>query len=210
MATLSEWRRPDDTPTDIGVLPVEEEAEAELSPPDAFDGIEPDEEEFMEATGNAGATFERTYRRAALVVWPRAQRLAVLNQAGLAATMPYIEELTGRWAASGESQDSTLWGQAHELAGHMIVSWPVQRRYSQHSRETSDAARIALTPPTAAPASPPRPGPGGTSTAFQSQNVVVLTPSDGSQLMELFDDRSSNAHCRPWRGWIRRLLQTQT
>ena len=44
----------------------------------------PDEQHFHEATGNEGASFERTYRRAGLVLWPRARRLAVLNHAGLA------------------------------------------------------------------------------------------------------------------------------
>jgi hypothetical protein len=61
---LSEWRRPDGSRPALGELPI---AEEELSPPDAFDDMEPDEEEFSEATGNEGASFERTYSRAALV-----------------------------------------------------------------------------------------------------------------------------------------------
>ena len=51
----------------LGEIPVEAE---EFSPPDACDDMEPDEEHFREATGNEGASFERTYRRAALVLWP--------------------------------------------------------------------------------------------------------------------------------------------
>jgi len=50
--------------------PVEEDG---LSPPAGFDAMEPDEEHFREATGNEGASFERTCRRAAMVLWPRAQ-----------------------------------------------------------------------------------------------------------------------------------------
>src|SRR4051812_37162796 len=78
--TLSDWRRPDGLPAAIGEIPVEPE---EFSPPDILDELEPDEEDFQEATGNEGATFERTYRQAALVLWPVEQTFAVLSQAGL-------------------------------------------------------------------------------------------------------------------------------
>ena len=96
--TLSEWRRPDGSQPALGTLPFLEE---ELCPPEVFADLEPDEQHFHEATGNEGASFERTYRRAALVLWPHARQLAVLNQAGLVASLPYLGELTGRWAASG-------------------------------------------------------------------------------------------------------------
>jgi hypothetical protein len=89
--TLSHWQRPDGGAAGLGELPFDEE---ELCPPDAFAELDPDEQHFHEATGNAGASLERSYRRAGLVLWPRARRLAVLNQAGLPATLPYLEELT--------------------------------------------------------------------------------------------------------------------
>src|SRR5262249_39886440 len=114
--TLSDWRHPDGSRLELEDLPFTED---ELCPPDAFADLEPDEQYFHEATGNEGASFERTYRRAALVLWPRAQRLAVLNQAGLAVTLPYLDALTRRWAESGEGLASPLWREAHELAGHM-------------------------------------------------------------------------------------------
>jgi hypothetical protein len=115
---LSAWRRPDGTPSALGALPVEEE---ELCPPDAFDDVEPDEEEFHEATGNEGASFDRSYRRAALVLWPRDRFLAVLNQPGGSATLPYLRELTERWVADGEDRNSAVWCEAHELAGTYAV-----------------------------------------------------------------------------------------
>src|SRR5215213_4937824 len=58
--TLSDWRRPDGGAPALGEIPVEAE---EFVPPDACDELEPDEEHFREATGNEGASFERTYRR---------------------------------------------------------------------------------------------------------------------------------------------------
>jgi hypothetical protein len=95
---LTEWRRPDREPATLGDIPIED---GEVSPPDALEDMEPDEEHFREATGNEGASFERTYRGAALVLWPRQRRLAVINQAGLRATLPYLESLAAKWIDEG-------------------------------------------------------------------------------------------------------------
>ena len=70
---------------------------------------------------------ERSYRRAALVLWPHDRIFAVVNQAGLPLTLPYLGDLTKRWAASGEDRQSTLWHQAHELSGNMLSTWPRER-----------------------------------------------------------------------------------
>ncbi len=135
---LSEWRRPDGKEAVLGAVPVEED---ELSPPDACDDLTPDEEHFHEATGNEGASFERTYKRAALVLWPSERLFAVLSQAGLPVTLPYLDDLTRRWAESGENQRSRLWREAHDLAGHMLAQWPKQGGYGRH-KTPSDAARM--------------------------------------------------------------------
>jgi predicted 2-oxoglutarate/Fe(II)-dependent dioxygenase YbiX len=138
--TLSNWRRLDGSQPALGDLPFTED---ELCPPEAFADLEPDEQHFHEATGNEGASFERTYRRAALVLWPRARRLAVLNQAGLAATLPYLAALAGRWAESGAGPASPLWREAHELSGHMLDTWPRQVGWSPGRTEVcSDAATL--------------------------------------------------------------------
>jgi len=124
--TVSDWRQPDGRQPAINELPFEER---ELCPPGSFDGLEPDEQHFHEATGNEGASFERTYRRAALVLWPSARRLAVLNQAGLGVTLPYLKDLAQRWTQSGESQASLTWGEAHVLSGHMLRDWSASPGY---------------------------------------------------------------------------------
>ena len=130
---LSDWRRTDGQASTLGPLPVEDD---ELSPPDALDDLEPDEEEFQEATGNAGASFDRIYRRAALILWPSARILAVLNQAGLSATLPYLDELITRWKSSGADADSPIRLQARDLAGHMLVAWPGEKWYPRHELGT--------------------------------------------------------------------------
>ena len=63
--SASEWRRPDGALSPLTVIPIEDD---EVSPPTAFEDLDPDEQHFHEATGNEGASFERTYRRAALVL----------------------------------------------------------------------------------------------------------------------------------------------
>jgi hypothetical protein len=119
--SLSSWRKPGGGEVALGELPVFED---EISPADALADLAPDEENFHEATGNEGASFERSYRRAALVLWPTHRRLAVMSQGGLPATLPYLAELTQEWTRAGGVQGSALWVQAHELAGHMITGWP--------------------------------------------------------------------------------------
>ena len=135
--TLSGWRRPDGKTAGLGDLPFDEN---ELCPPDAFEDMTPDEQHFHEATGNEGASFERTYRRAGLVLWPRTRRLAVLNHAGLRGTLPYLEDLVMRWQASGAAIDSPLRREADELSQHVLRTWPREA----WRRENDDNAGRAL------------------------------------------------------------------
>ncbi len=140
--TLSEWRHTDGHEVVLGPIPVDEEEE--LSPPDACDDLTPDEEHFHEATGNEGASFERTYKRAALVLWPSERLFAVLSQAGLPVTLPYLEDLARRWSEGNGTQQSSLWREAHDLAGHMLARWPTRGEYARH-KTPSDAARMLAT-----------------------------------------------------------------
>jgi predicted 2-oxoglutarate/Fe(II)-dependent dioxygenase YbiX len=132
---LTEWRRADREPVALGEIPIEED---EVSLPDALVDMKPDEEHFHEATGNEGASYERSYRRAALVLWPRQRRLAVINQAGPAATLPYLESLAAKWIGSGAQQDSALWIEAHELSGHILDTWPDRDWYSTGGDDKDD------------------------------------------------------------------------
>src|SRR4029453_12958736 len=49
-----------------------------------------------EATGNEGASFERSYRRAALVIWPRQHSADVLLEGGVRAVMPSLKDIAQR------------------------------------------------------------------------------------------------------------------
>jgi len=106
--------------------------------------MEPDEEYFHEATGNEGASFDRTYRRAALVLWPSKQVLAVLNQAGLSATLPYLADLVARWRRDGAASDAPLRRQALELTEHMLAKWPTRTWYHHDSKPSEMARMLSL------------------------------------------------------------------
>jgi predicted 2-oxoglutarate/Fe(II)-dependent dioxygenase YbiX len=136
---LSDWRHREGNAVSLGPIPVGED---EFAPPDASEDLTPDEEHFHEATGNEGASFERTYRRAALVLWPSARIFAVLSQAGLAVTLPYLDELAGQWDADGAVPEAPLWCAAHDLAGHMLAQWPEQAPYRRESEAPNAIARL--------------------------------------------------------------------
>ena len=87
---IAQWRAPNDMPADFGKLPL---ADDELTPVGALDDEKPDKSHFSEATGNAGAEFERTYLRAALIVWPNARFNDVCLAGGMDATIARIGQL---------------------------------------------------------------------------------------------------------------------
>jgi predicted 2-oxoglutarate/Fe(II)-dependent dioxygenase YbiX len=134
---LSNWCAPDGNAVSWGEIPVSED---ELSPSNPFHALKPDELHFQEASGNAGVSFERRYQRAALVVWPIDRSFAVLTQAGLGVTVPHMLDLAQRCTEVGVDQESPLWRQAHDLAGHMIDNWP-----TAGDRIGSDGAASATT-----------------------------------------------------------------
>jgi predicted 2-oxoglutarate/Fe(II)-dependent dioxygenase YbiX len=126
-ATLSAWRSSDGSVPPLGALPLLDE---ELCPPGGFDDADPDELHFHEATGNEGASFDRAYRRAALVLWPRGLRMAVIGAAPLAGSLPYLEHLAGEWLQAGAPPDGQQWRDACALADSMVRGWPPVYRHS--------------------------------------------------------------------------------
>jgi hypothetical protein len=126
---------PEDLDPGLGPLPLEEE---EILPDGALDEEEPDEQHYHEATGNEGASFERTYRRAAVVLWPRQRGLAVLAQASPVSTVPLLEQLA-----------ETAPDEARALAGHLVAGWVAPpdweaRRHKLVSRLLSVLAKLRM------------------------------------------------------------------
>ncbi len=86
---IDKWVNTQDQPVAYGRLPLEE---GEVLPAGSLDDEDPDEQRLMEATGNEGASFERSYHRATLVIWPRERFAGVLIQAGVGAALPHLAE----------------------------------------------------------------------------------------------------------------------
>jgi hypothetical protein len=135
----SQWRRPDGEPSPLTEIPIEDE---EFSSPEAFEELEPDEEHFHEATGNEGASFERSYLRAALILWPRERLYAVIGQGGLPVALAYLAHLAERWVATGESSDSSSWEQAHEFASLTVEDWPMSPWYPRRDNERTEVGQM--------------------------------------------------------------------
>ena len=119
--TIRDWRLPDGSAPAIGELPFHDD---EISPPYAFAGFDEIEPNFHEATGNEGASYERSYQRAALVLWPRGHRAAVLADGGLAVSLPYLSKLLEDWQQAGAVHEDDAWQEAHALALAIRGAWP--------------------------------------------------------------------------------------
>jgi hypothetical protein len=110
---VDEWRDTDDCVVEFGRIPI---TGGELLPAGALDREPPDEKRLTEASGNEGATYERSYHRAALVLWRQSRAVDVLLQAGVVAALPYLKQL----AASGKRAQP----EAISVAERILEAWP--------------------------------------------------------------------------------------
>ncbi|WP_171016108.1 2OG-Fe(II) oxygenase [Ramlibacter sp. 2FC] len=113
---IDHWVAAGDQRPALGRLPL---GHGELLPAGALDDEPPDEDRLLESTGNEGVSFERAYRRAALILWPRARQVEVLLQAGVDAALPLLEEVL---AAEGVSAGAP----ALDLAERIVAHWSRQ------------------------------------------------------------------------------------
>jgi predicted 2-oxoglutarate/Fe(II)-dependent dioxygenase YbiX len=141
---IHDWCLPDDSRPVMDSLPFSED---ELSPADALADLDDAEPEFSEATGNAGASFERTYQRAALILWPRTRRAATLAAGGLGVSIPALLALVHRWEAAGATSGDPLWHEARSLAAAIRTGWPTDlavRRQASNDGRMRDLFAIQL------------------------------------------------------------------
>jgi len=137
--SLSPWLHPEGIPFETESLPFEEN---ELCPEDALENLEDLEESFHEATGNEGASFERSYQSAALVLWPRNRKMSVIHRAGLAISLPFLDKLISEWENAHSGQNSLIEKQAEELSGLIIHSWTPPERINPWSSELKLTPRM--------------------------------------------------------------------
>jgi hypothetical protein len=134
---VDELRDTDDRVVEFGRVPL---TGGELLPAGALDGGPPDEKRLTEASSNEGATYKRSYHRAALVLWHRSRTVDVLLQAGVVAALPYLRQL----AAGGKRGRP----EAIAVAERILDAWPsdTQRRdsYSIGRPRPGPADRIEM------------------------------------------------------------------
>ena len=114
---IDEWRDTQDAGVGFGPMPL---GDGELLPEGALDGEPPDKKRLTEASGNEGASYERSYHRAALVLWPQERYADVLLQAGVVAALPYLNQLI----ANGKKSRP----EAMALAERMVEAWQKDAR----------------------------------------------------------------------------------
>jgi hypothetical protein len=115
---VDHWVDPQNRSVDFGKLPLKED---ELLPAGALDDAAPDAQRLTEATGNEGASFERSYRRAALVMWLRNRSADVLLQGGVRAVMPYLKDIAQRCSLPSASRAERA--AARSIAGRLARAW---------------------------------------------------------------------------------------
>ncbi len=131
---VDHWVNPQDAHVDFGALPL---GDGEVLPARALDGEAPDAQRLMEASGNEGASFERAYHRAVLVMWPRDRFVDVLLQAGVGAALPYLE---ARVASPGERVDSAHPAVLAEVR-QVVAAW--ERNVAKAAQDAQDYAQDA-------------------------------------------------------------------
>ncbi len=115
---VDHWVDAQNRSVDFGTLPLKED---ELLPAGALDNAAPDAQRLTEATGNEGASFERSYRRAAIVMWPRNRSADVLLQGGVHAVMPYLQDIAQRCSLPSASPAERA--AARSIAGRIVRAW---------------------------------------------------------------------------------------
>ena len=137
---LDGWARPDGASADYGDLPL---LPGELMPAGRLDPERPDSQRLLEASGNEGATIERFYRRAALVIWPKADSTRLLAQAGAGSLAAFLAR---EWQRASEGAPTCV--PIRDLASQVVDLWPScdshRRRSEGDSWEGHSARTLEL------------------------------------------------------------------
>lgn len=137
--TLESWAKPDLTGSELPEIPLLDE---EALPTGGLDDIEPDEQILFEASGNEGASLERSYRLAALVLWPRSREVSVIADGSIDAAIRYAKRMLARGRANRATPITGT-----ELVAQLIDCWPKKRSQvyaSVFSRPVPDPGASSL------------------------------------------------------------------
>ena len=136
---MSQWRDQRDQPVEFGEIPIEP---GELLPEGALDDEKPDQQRLMEASGNEGASFERSYHRAALVLWRRERYAEVLLQAGIDSVLPYLRERIE--ACESPDAPASARKAAVALTRRLVGAWADAPEYAGYRQPTRPEKRDGM------------------------------------------------------------------
>ena len=129
---LDGWARPDGRRPPLGEVEL---LPGELLPRGALDDATPDEQRAY-ASGNEGVSVERTYRRAALVLWPRSKALEIVARGDIAGAVDWVADELDRLPDTGG-------GRVRELLSRLIDIWPTRPLRRGRAGPRPDAAPAA-------------------------------------------------------------------
>ncbi|WP_305909772.1 2OG-Fe(II) oxygenase [Methylomarinum sp. Ch1-1] len=124
--TVDHWQDSTGIIHDFGEMSIAEEQIVSRRP--LREG-RPDQQEVEGPTGNAGATIDRWYRRAAIVLWPEQRHLRILTQFGERSSVYRLQDMLQNGA------DPSL---CREFAAEIILHWKDSSPY-HWSRSDSDS-----------------------------------------------------------------------
>ena len=116
---MDSWNSPNERDVDFGRLPV---SQCELMPAEALEDAFPDDEQVEEAMGNGGATLERAYHYAALVLFRKAGVLDELLRHDVVSGVAWVAE---ELAHNDGIADDYIIGMVRTLTKR----WPEPERY---------------------------------------------------------------------------------
>ena len=131
---LNSWITPAGRHPGFGDLELEDE---ELLPQGVLDNAIPDEQLLHEATGNAGVSLERSYRLAALVLWPRSSAVSILFDARVGAAVDWVALELDRH--SGKADD-----RIRRTASKLVDLWATQQPRPTRSDEEDTPKMLHL------------------------------------------------------------------
>ncbi len=135
---VDQWRAASDAPVEFGEIPI---GVGEILPPGALDEEPPDESHFSEATGNEGASFERTYLRAALVIWPEDRFDHICASAGPDAALARLEQLVSAARKSSKANRQAAEEAVRRMARAVPPPDPSDARKAERVSRLLDALR---------------------------------------------------------------------
>ncbi|MDE0112196.1 MAG: 2OG-Fe(II) oxygenase, partial [Albidovulum sp.] len=134
---LDNWMGREGEPAKFGKMELKKD---ELIPTGRLDYAKPDEVTLTEASGNVGASVDRLYRRAALVLWPAEQTSRALAASGANSLASFLNCQRER-LRNGESIFAPIETLVESAAAH----WPRPKyRYSYRENDWATATASAL------------------------------------------------------------------